>query len=87
MKILLLQNNCINNGVTNYWNKRNKKSMENSFISLNKREERETKGAWLIRVQIQNVPYLSIVTTQHKTIQKRVKHLLKKVNSCRHAGV
>ena len=44
------------------------------------------EGEWFIGVHIQNVLYLSIVTTQHKTIQKRAKHLLIKVKACRHVG-
>ena len=52
-----------------------------------KRGERETKGEWFTNgVHIQSVLYLSIITTQRKTIQKRVKHLLMKVKAYRHAG-
>ena len=29
-------------------------------------------GEWLIAVNTQNIPYLSIVATQHKTRQRRV---------------
>ena len=32
----------------------------------------ERRGEWLIGAKTQNVPYLSIVATQHKRRQKRV---------------
>ena len=66
MKILLLQNNCINNGVTNDLKKRKKKACETALYGKIK-ERRETKGEWLTGVHTQNVLYLLIVTTQNKT--------------------
>ena len=40
------------------------------------KERRETEGKWLIGANTQNIAYLSIVATQHKTRQKRVRRLL-----------
>ena len=45
--------------------------MQKSFTWQDKREERDG-GEWLIETHTQNKPYISIVTTQHKTRQKRV---------------
>ena len=36
---------------------------------------KERKGEWLIGANTQNVFYLSIVATQHKTRQKRVRRV------------
>ena len=36
---------------------------------------KERKGERLIRANTQNVLYLSIVATQHKTWQRRIKHV------------
>ena len=36
---------------------------------------KERKGEWLIGANIQNVLYLSIVATQHKTRRRRVRHV------------
>ena len=47
------------------------------------KEERETKAEWLIRVQTQNVFYLSIVITQIKTKQSPVRRLLMRVMECK----
>ena len=44
------------------------------------------KGKWLLGVHTQNVLYLSILTTQHKTRQRRVKRLLINVKARRRAG-
>ena len=33
---------------------------------------KERRGEWLIGTKAQNVPYLSIVVTQHKRRQRRV---------------
>ena len=73
MKILLLQNNCINNGV---------KTALYDEIS----ERRNTKGEWLLGVDTQNVPYLLVVTTQDKTRQRHVRHLLMTLKARSHAG-
>ena len=40
---------------------------------------------WLIGANTQNVPYLSIVATQHKARQSRVRRLLMTVKARRHA--
>ena len=37
---------------------------------------KERKGEWLIGANTQNVLYLSIVATQHKTRQRRVRRIL-----------
>ena len=37
---------------------------------------------WLCEACTQNVPYLSTVTTQHKTRQRRVRRLLLTVRKC-----
>ena len=44
---------------------------------------KERRGEWLIGANTQNVPYLSIVGTQHKTRQRRVKLLLIRVKAHR----
>ena len=36
---------------------------------------KERRGEWLIGVNTKNVPYLSIAATQHKTRQRRIRHL------------
>ena len=38
------------------------------------RKIKERKGEWLTGVNTQNLLYLLIVTTQHKTKQRRVRH-------------
>ena len=48
---------------------------------------KERRGEWLIGANTKNVPYASIVATQHKTRQRRVKHLLIKVKARRHTDV
>ena len=50
-------------------NKRKKKSMRTALYDKIK----ERKGEWLTGVNTQNVLYLSIVATQDKTRQKRVR--------------
>ena len=37
---------------------------------------KERKGEWLIGASTQNLLYLSIVATQHKTRQRRVRRVL-----------
>ena len=59
---MLLQNNCINNGVTNGLKKGKKHAT--SFTCENKTKEKETGGEWSIGANTQNIPYLSIVVTQ-----------------------
>ena len=34
------------------------------------KERRETRGEWYIGVNTQNIPYLSIIATKHKTQDK-----------------
>ena len=48
---------------------------------------KESRGEWLIGANIQNEPYLSIVTTQHKTRQRRVRCLLMRGKVRRHGGM
>ena len=50
-------------------NKRKKKSMRTALYDKIK----ERKGEWLTGVNTQNVLYLSILATQDKTRQKRVR--------------
>ena len=50
-----------------------------------KKGEREAGGECLIGADTQNIAYLSIVVTQHKTKQKRVGRLLIRVKVQRHA--
>ena len=47
---------------------------------------KERKGEWLIGANTQNMPYLSIVTTQHKRRQRRVRHLLIRIKARRCAS-
>ena len=47
---------------------------------------RERRGEWLTGAKTQNVPYFSIIATQHKTRQRRVRHLLIRVKARRRAG-
>ena len=76
---MMLQNNCLNNGVTNGLHKREKKSMQTALYGKIK----ERKNDWLIGANTQNVPYLSIVVTQHKTRQRQVRRLLIKIKTRR----
>ena len=57
------------------------KSMQTALYG--KKEER--RGEWLIGANTQNGPYLSIVATQHKTRQRRVRRLLIGVKAHRRA--
>ena len=57
----MLQNNCINNGVTNGLKQKKNKSIKTVLYGKIK----ETRGDWLTGANTQNVPYLSIVATQH----------------------
>ena len=47
--------------------------MQNSNMKYNGKIKgrRETRSEWLIGVHTQNIPYLSIVTTQHNTTQDK----------------
>ena len=47
---------------------------------------KESRGVWLIGANTRNVTYFSIIATQHKTRQRRVRHLLMKVNARSRAG-
>ena len=47
-----------------------------SYGKINKR-----RGEWLIGANTQNIPYLSVVATQHKTRQRRVRRLLMRVKA------
>ena len=58
-----------------------KKNDEKTFTWSNEREGKKTKGEWLIGVHIQNIIYLSIVTTQHKTRERRVRCLLVRIKA------
>ena len=44
---------------------------------------KERRGEWLIGANTQNVPFLSIVPTQHQTRQRRKKRLLIRVKARR----
>ena len=48
---------------------------------------KERRGEWLIGANTQNVPYLVIPATQHKTRQRRVRRLLIRVKACRRVSV
>ena len=52
-------------------NKRKKKSMQTALYGKIK----ERKGEWLTGASTQNLLYLSIVATQHKTKQRRVRRV------------
>ena len=45
---------------------------------------KERRGKWLIIVNTQNVPYLSIAATQHKIRRSCIRHILIRVKACRH---
>ena len=63
---MLLQNNCINNGVTNDLKER--KNMQTALYGkIKESRERDGGGEWLIGGNTLNIHYFSIVTTQHKT--------------------
>ena len=64
---MMLQNNCLNNGVTNGLNKGKKKSMQTVLHGKIK----ERKNDWLIGANTQDVPYLSIAATQDNTRQHK----------------
>ena len=48
---------------------------------------KERRGEWLVIVNKQNVPHLSIVATQHKTRKRRVRRLLKRAKARKRAGL
>ena len=49
---------------------------------------KERRGEWLIGANTQNVPYLSILSTQqNKTRQRRARRLLISIKARRHAGM
>ena len=76
----MLQSNCINNGVINGIRQKKEKKHANSFI-------KERTGELLIGANTQNVPYRSIVATQHNTRQRRVRRLLIRIKARRYAGL
>ena len=47
---------------------------------------KKSRGEWLIGANTQNIPYLSIVATQDKIRQRRVRRLLMRVKARRRAG-
>ena len=57
--------------------------MQNSNMKYNGKIKgrRETRSEWLIGVHTQNIPYLSIVTTQHNTRQRHLRRLLMRVKA------
>ena len=65
---IMLQNNCLNNSVTNGLKQKKEKNMQTALYGKIK----ERKGEWLIGANTWNVRYLSIVTAQRKTRQRRV---------------
>ena len=48
-----------------------------------KNRKKEDGGIWLIGARTQNIPYFSIVTTQQKTRQRRVRHLFMRIKTSR----
>ena len=48
---------------------------------------KEERGEWLIGVNTQHVPYVSIVAKLHKTRKRRVSRLLMKSKAHRRVGV
>ena len=44
---------------------------------------KERKGEWLIGTSTQNLLYLSIVATQHKTRQRRVRRVRRVLRICK----
>ena len=38
------------------------------------KERRETRGEWYIGANTQNIPYLSIIATKHKTKVRKVRN-------------
>ena len=53
------------------------------YGKIKEKRERETGVEWLIGANTQYIPYLSIVATQHKTRQRRPRHLLMRVKACK----
>ena len=67
---MMPQNNCINNDVTDDLKyKKEKKTCKQLYMQT---ALKERKVEWLIRANTQNVLYLLIVATRHKTRQRRV---------------
>ena len=50
-------------------------------------KEGKDRGKFLIKAHTQKIPYLSTVTRQHMTRQRRVRSLLMSVKAFRHVGV
>ena len=81
---ILLQINCINNGINNGIKQKKKKACKTVLYKREElyiKEKRETEGEWLITVHTQNIPYLSTVTTQDKIRQRPVKPLLMRIKA------
>ena len=68
MKILLLQNNCINNGVTNDQNNRNKKACKTASYGKTK-ERRERQRVKISRGECTYETYFIFQLKQHNTRQ------------------
>ena len=60
---MLLQDDCINNGVTNGLKQKKEKNMQTALYGKTK-ERRETEGEWLIGANTQIIRSLSIVARQ-----------------------
>ena len=87
---MLLQNNCINNGLTNGLKHKKDKKVGKTALYVKIKKRRETRAERLIGVHTQNIPYLSTVTTQHKTkahkALMRIRHLFMRIKMRRCAG-
>ena len=80
---MMLQNNCINNVVTNSLKENKKKNMQTVLYDKIKKRRDE----WFIGANTQNLPYLSIGATQDKTRQRPVRRLLRRVKVHRRADM
>ena len=76
---MLLQNKCMYN-VTNSFKWKKEKNMQTSLYGKIK-EKREVESEWLIGANTQNISYLLIVATQHKTRQRHLRRLLMRVKA------
>ena len=72
----MLQNNCKNNGATNGLKQQKVKKHAKQLHMVNKKEEIDW-GKFLIGAHTQNSSYFSTVTTQPKSRQAFVWHVLK----------
>ena len=75
---MFLENNCINNGVTNDLKQKKEKQQANNFICLNKREEREMEvNGQLEPTHKTYVPYSQIISNNNTTqIKKKARKTL-----------